>query len=208
MGIAARLGDRFGVARIARGDSAIQFCVIYAATGVAIEGLPDRVVGMPHSSLAIANEFLARAFEGNRSLTHMQSQKLTYLAHGWSLGSGHGPLIEEMFEAWAFGPVIRKLYDALKKYGSGNITQFIQWGEDTPLNGDMQSTDAFVQYNAFERDLLDYVSTSYGQFTAYQLSSLTHLDGTPWQKTYVAGQNRVISNELIEEYFVRLAQQD
>jgi uncharacterized phage-associated protein len=188
-------------------DSAIQFCVIYATQGVVIAKRLDRVRSMPHPSLAIANEFLSRASDAGLKLTHMQSQKLIYLAHGWSLGTRHEPLIEEMFEAWAFGPVVRKLYDSLKKYGSGNITRYIRWGDDTPLNYDAEFGDAFVQQNEFERELIDYVSSNYGRFHAYQLSGLTHIDGTPWQKTYVAGQNRVISNESIEEYFKRLAQQ-
>ena len=103
----------------------------------------------------------------------MQLQKLTYLAHGWSLGGGRGPLIEEMFEAWAFGPVVRKLYDSLKKYGSGNIERYIRWGDDTPLNGDAQVDNAFAQYNEIERDLLGYISATYGRFHADQLSGLT-----------------------------------
>jgi uncharacterized phage-associated protein len=148
---------------------------------------------MPHPSLAIANEFLARAAEAGRGLTHMQTQKLTYLAHGWSLCATSEPLIEEPFEAWAFGPVVRKLYDSLKRYGSGSITRYIRWGDDTPLNDDIEFSDAFVQPSTFERDILDYVSASYGKFSAYQLSALTHLDGTPWQKAYVPGHNRVIS---------------
>jgi uncharacterized phage-associated protein len=188
-------------------DSSIQFRVIYVAEGVAMALVVYRVVPMPYPCLAIANEFLSRAFDARRGFTHMQAQKLTYLAHGWSLGAGRGPLIEETFEAWAFGPVVRKLYDSLKKYGSGNITSLIRWGDDTPLNDDTRFAEAFVQLDEFERDLLEYVSTKYGKFHAYQLSELTHIEGTPWQKTFVAGQNRVISNKSIEQYFARLSQQ-
>jgi uncharacterized phage-associated protein len=162
---------------------------------------------MPHSSLAIANEFLTRAWDARCALTHMQVQKLTYLAHGWSLGAGRGALVEEQFEAWTFGPVVRKLYDSLKHYGPGHITKVIRWGDDTPLNDEREFDAAYVQTSDFERDLLDFVYRTYGEFHAYQLSALTHLDGTPWQKTYVPGQNKPISNDDIEAYFERLSQQ-
>ncbi len=161
---------------------------------------------MPHSSLAIANEFLHRAREAGHAISHMQAQKLVYLAHGWCLGAGHGPLIEERFEAWNFGPVERKLYDSLKKYGSGLVTEFIKWGDDTPLNDLEEFPFAFEQMNDFECDLLPYIYDAYGKFHAFQLSALTHLDGTPWHKAYIRGQNRPIDNKAIEDYFARLAQ--
>ncbi len=162
---------------------------------------------MPHSSLAIANEFLHRAREAGDGLSHMQTQKLVYLAHGWCLGAGNGPLIEEQFEAWTFGPVERKLYDSLKKYGSGLVTQFIKWGDDTPLNDAEEFPFAFEQMNEFECELLAYIYDAYGKFHAFQLSALTHLDGTPWQRAYIRGQNRPIDNKAIEDYFARLAVQ-
>jgi uncharacterized phage-associated protein len=67
----------------------------------------------------------------------MQAQKLIYLANGWSMALRHSKLIEEPFEAWDFGPVVRKLYDALKRYGSGSIPRLIKWGDDTPFPGEM-----------------------------------------------------------------------
>ena len=162
---------------------------------------------MAHSSLAIANEFIHKARESGQSFTHMQVQKLVYLAHGWSLGAGHGPLIDEQFEAWTFGPVERKLYDSLKKYGAGVVSELIRWGDDTPLNDPEEFPFAFEQMDEFERELLPYVCDSYGKFHAFQLSALTHLDGTPWHTAYIKGQNRPIDNRIIEQYFLKLSAQ-
>jgi uncharacterized phage-associated protein len=163
---------------------------------------------MPHSSLAVANDFIHKARDAGQGISHMQAQKLVYLAHGWSLGSGHGPLIEEQFEAWTFGPVERKLYDSLKKYGPGPVTQYIRWGDDTPLNDLEEYPFAFEQMNPFESDLLPYIYQTYGKLHAFQLSALTHLEGTPWHTAYIKGQNRPIDNRHIEAYFLRLASQN
>jgi len=89
---------------------------------------------MPHSSLAIANEFLRRAREIDRSLTQMKLQKLVYIAHGWCLAFSKSPLIEDRIEAWEFGPVIRRLYDATSRYGRSPVSRFIKWGDDTPFS--------------------------------------------------------------------------
>ena len=61
----------------------------------------------------------------------MHLQKLVYLAHGWTLAVTGDPLVEDRFEAWDYGPVIRKLYDALRSFGSGPITRLIEAGDDT-----------------------------------------------------------------------------
>jgi uncharacterized phage-associated protein len=59
-----------------------------------------------HSPLAIANEFILRAEHAGKQLTHMQLQKLVYLAHGWGLAVTGDPLIEDEFEAGISAPSI------------------------------------------------------------------------------------------------------
>ncbi len=156
---------------------------------------------MTYSSLAIANEFLCRGNDSRIALTHMQVQKLVYLTHGWRLGSGYGALIDERFEAWAFGPVSRKLYDSLKRYGARPVTALIAWGDDTPFNGEGELGPAHEQIDDNTRLLIDRVFDTYADHDGFQLSALTHEEGTPWQQTYVRGQNKTIPNKLIARYF-------
>jgi uncharacterized phage-associated protein len=153
---------------------------------------------MAHSSLAIANEFIRRA-EG-RPLTHMQVQKLVYLAHGWSLGALGQPLIDDDVEAWAFGPVVRKLYDALRDYGRGPITRPIRWGDDTPFLSD-DGEEAVEPLSDDEQTVIDVIWEKYGHFPAFKLSAMTHEPDTPWFNAYEPGRNGAISDEAIREYF-------
>ncbi|MCD8455896.1 DUF4065 domain-containing protein [Xylella taiwanensis] len=46
----------------------------------------------------------------------MQVLKLVYIAHGWHLGFRQEPLLNKRVEAWRHGPVIRSLYEKVKKY--------------------------------------------------------------------------------------------
>ena len=159
-----------------------------------------------HSSLAIANEFLRRADAEGRPLSNMQLQKLVYLAHGWNLAVNGDPLIEDSFEAWDFGPVARRLYSALRKYGSGQVTDRLRWGDDTNFPGDDAGL-ATADLTHDEVAVIDRVWETYGAFPAFKLSALTHSERSPWQHYYRRGRNQVIDNNRIYDYFAELADQ-
>jgi uncharacterized phage-associated protein len=111
---------------------------------------------LPHPTLAIANEFLGRAFEEGRGLTQMQLQKLVYLAHGWNLAVNGEQLVEDEFEAWSYGPVLRRLYDATRIYSNNKIPALLKWGQDTPFRSD-DGGDALTNLDDKERSVIDEV---------------------------------------------------
>jgi uncharacterized phage-associated protein len=160
-----------------------------------------------HSSLAIANEFIARAKREGRSLTHMHIQKLVYLAHGWNLAVNGKSLIEDDIEAWDFGPVVRKLYDALKQNTNRPVRQKIRWGDDTPFRSD-DGEVAEADLSPKEEAVIEKVWSTYKNFEAFQLSALTHEHGSPWDEFYERGKNRVIDNNKIWDYFADVADRD
>jgi len=157
----------------------------------------------PHSPLAIANEFLELAKRDGKQLTHMQLQKLVYIANGWLLAASERPLVEDDPEAWEFGPVYRRLFDALKKYGRSPVDAPIRWGDDTPFSLD-DGDVAKEKLSADEQDVIHMVWDAYGDMKAFQLSALTHQDGSPWSQTYEPGRNKVIPQQLIEKHFKEL----
>jgi uncharacterized phage-associated protein len=142
-----------------------------------------------HDSRVIADWFIKRAAKDGRSLTNMQLQKLVYFAHGWSLALLGKPLVSDQVEAWEFGPVMPDLYRSLARWGSGPV------GEST-------HTRVKAGLGAEEDELLEEVYNGYGHRSAYQLSSLTHLVGSPWEKTFSPNERgKIIPNDLIAEYF-------
>lgn len=157
----------------------------------------------PYSSLAIANEFIRRSKADEKPITQMQVQKLVYLAHGWALAGLGVALLEDQIQAWDFGPVVPRLYFALRRYGRGPINEMLHWGADTPFDSD-DDGEAYEELSVEERSVVDLVWTNYGSYPAFKLSALTHQEGTPWTETFEPGRNRPIGNAAIQRHFEEL----
>ena len=146
---------------------------------------------MCYSASTIARYFIEKS---NGSKTPMQLNKMTYIAHGWSLAIYNEPLIVEDIEAWRYGPVVPILYYEFKKYGGANVP-YIPVEETKHIK---------------ERDmaLLDKVMDVYGGYEGVQLSSMTHQKGSPWYRIWHdRGKSRTIPNKIIKEYYVEKAKQ-
>ena len=145
-----------------------------------------------HSSIAVANRFLAKASEIGKPLTPMQLLKLVYLAHGWMLGLYGRPLISDDVEAWQYGPVIPKLYNAIRHF------------KNSPVVGPLKASDSAL--DADEADIVDQTFEIYGSKTGPALSRLTHMPGGPWEMVYERGSfGTDIPNEIIEDHYRQLA---
>ncbi len=146
-------------------------------------------VGNP--SKDVAEYILEKAREDRKLLTPMQVLKLAYIAHGWCLGLFGRPLVNEPVEAWQYGPVIPSIYHTYKRFGSKFITS---------------AEPCTFHFDTDETSVMDQVWEGYGDRTGVSLSSLTHEPGTPWSLTVEqSGMGAVISNDLIEDHYSRLA---
>jgi len=97
-------------------------------------------------------------------MTAMKLQKLVYYCQVWSLVWDEKPLFREEIEAWASGPVVRKLFDAHRgKYSLSSLSV----PRPRKLNQDQKETIKAV---------LDY----YGDKSSQWLSDLTHMEA-PWK---------------------------
>ena len=149
---------------------------------------------MTTSSQVVANEFIRLAKEDGRALTPLQIIKLVYIAHGWMLALYHRPLINDIVEAWKYGPVIPNLYHSMKKYGAGSVTRELSEGFFAK------------ELEKQEKDLIKQVYSIYGKMTGIQLSRLTHQPDTPWYSTWDSNSRGVpISNDMIAEHYRQLA---
>jgi uncharacterized phage-associated protein len=159
-------------------------------------------------SPAIANEFIRMAAAEGKGLTQMQLQKLVYIAHGWNLAINGKPLTYDDPEAWDFGPVYKELRRALRAYGREPVMREIKKAEFVPGGFDDNPEEPAVASLApEERAVLERVYRDYGKFHAFQLSALTHREGTPWTKIYAKGTGRFddIPPQMIRDHFVDLA---
>jgi uncharacterized phage-associated protein len=128
-------------------------------------------------------------------MTAMKLQKIVYYCQAWSLVWDEKPLFREKIEAWANGPVVRKLFEAHR--GQFNIKS-ISGGNQKILK-------------QFQIDTINSVLNYYGDKSSQWLSDLTHME-EPWQKARagipenIRGNNE-ITKDTIEEYYSGLLPQ-
>jgi uncharacterized phage-associated protein len=147
-----------------------------------------------HTALDVANAFIEIAARNGQRLTNMQLQKLVYFAFGYYAGFMNSKLFRDEIQAWGYGPVIPTLYHKLKGYGVGAVTELLP---STNIVGD----------SSVEKKIIEGVWDSYHNYTALQLSSLTHKDGTPWQHMWEKSKGRKnvpIPFSLIREHYEKL----
>lgn len=174
----------------------------------------------PCSSKAVANYFLDIAERDGKTLNPMKLQKLVYIAHGWHLAIRRYPLIRESVEAWKYGPVIADLYHEFKKFGNMPITERATEIKSSRTTGGVFSIRISIEEPTVDRcaddpedtgRFLDRVWDVYRDFTAVQLSNMTHEPGTPWHETRQRYRNKrsvSIPDETIEAYYRKRVEQN
>lgn len=160
---------------------------------------------MAHDARAVANYFLDKAKKDQSNLTPMHILKLVYIAHGWTLAITGKPLIQDTIYAWEFGPVIGSLYDAFKRFGGDPITDYAR---DV-----YESKKVHTKLTDEEREVVDSVWEVYGHLEAFQLSGLTHTEGTPWHRVWHEEggkrlRNAVIPDDSIKAHFKAISEKN
>ena len=143
-----------------------------------------------YSPVQIANKFITLGNQHHNPLTHMQLQKLTYIAHGYYLALTGKPLLNECVSAWKYGPVIPGMYDAFKDYGNKPVTNVAV----APFGG-------IVTMDPQAESIIGAVYKFYGSKNGIELSTLTHMPGTPWSQAYNGIGSSIISNDAMNAYY-------
>ncbi|MDR2008427.1 MAG: DUF4065 domain-containing protein [Alphaproteobacteria bacterium] len=127
----------------------------------------------------VANAFIKKFQEENIELTHMQLQKLVYYAYAAFLVIAGKPLFtnkdtnekDSPFEAWAYGPVDRELYNSIKSCNNNayKIQTFLK--ENNGLTEDTKKTVDDLVSNTFR---------VFKGWSAKRLSDLSHSRGGAW----------------------------
>lgn len=144
-----------------------------------------------YSAGTIANYFLRKSFNANTPITHLKLQKLVFFAHAWYLTLYAKPLLDEVVEAWPFGPVICSLYHRYKIYGR------------EPIDALMPEKEANQSIDEETQRFLDKIWEVYNPKTPLELANMTHTTDGPWHQVWT--QRRLkgaeIPNETIKTYF-------
>lgn len=154
----------------------------------AMVGDTQRFVDTDRTATEIATWFLQRnAYDRKNNLdvegiSNLKLQKLLYYAYGCFLALYGERLFHDYLLAWQHGPVVAQVYEDYKSNGANSITNI-----DTTL----------VEFNQKIIDVLEFVYSEFGKYTAWALRNMTH-EETPWKET---PRSNVIEDDLIFNYF-------
>ena len=144
-----------------------------------------------YSSIQVAKYIVATANDERISINITKVQKLLYIAYGIFLAVKGYRLTNEHPQAWPYGPVFPTTRTKLLKLDLYSID----------LNDDDIS---LLKDDSDLQSLIKLVFNSFGEWSASQLTSWSHADGTPWQRVVSTSDFRwgnTIPDEYIESYF-------
>lgn len=162
---------------------------------------------MPGWSPEIANEFIRLGARKGHLLNQVQLQGLIYVAHGRALALFDQPLTGDRPEAWDFGPVYRRLADALRSFGLDIVDREILTCE---VYRQWAGPEAQMPASAeLDQDELELIAAVYRDFAALGESRLFHCtsaSGSPWAAVFAngEGQFREITHNLVKAQFLQL----
>ena len=122
---------------------------------------------------------------GGGVFTMFQVLKMALLSHGYTLAIRGKPLFVEEIQAWRYGPVIPALYNALRVHGGAPIPRL--YSCRTPVIGPDLGGRMGELAGMFEPENLEIVEKTvetFRDYKAFQLSYITHMDGSPWKAAY------------------------
>lgn len=161
---------------------------------------------MPFDPRAVANRLLEFAGDRQLLIDPMKLQKLIYYAHGWHLALTGQPLLDRSVEAWQYGPVLPDVYRSFQRFGAEPITEPARYAavdsnKMVLRSYKMPATDPDTGY---ADRILRRVLEQYGNYSAIELSIMTHAAGTPWAEVWSENPGKryiPIPDSDIEAYF-------
>ncbi|ACB50453.1 unknown [Crocosphaera subtropica ATCC 51142] len=119
--------------------------------------------------LEIAKYFIIRAYEDGREyqMTNMKVQKLLYYSQCLHLALYDEPLFSQEIQAWRYGPVCPPAYRFYSEFEAKQLP--------------IPQQDKLETLTPEKKELLEEVWLYFGEYHAYYLSDMTHLE-FPWKK--------------------------
>ena len=145
-----------------------------------------------YRAIDIAKQFVMLADSENIKISHMKLQKLVFFAQLTALKDFNGtPIHSDSTLAWDYGPVVYELYNAIRRFGSGCIQLYDENGNDV-FESAVAIDDGDVS------SVIRAVWNHFKNWTAFQLSALTHWKNSPWSVAYSRQRSSEISLDLIK----------
>lgn len=126
----------------------------------------------------------------NKKVTQLHIQKLMFLFEAYYMNvTNEDKLYECGYKAWNFGPVAPRLYKRYKNYGKDDIRLTKEEEEE--------GNQIFEQ----KKNLMKELYNTFKDFSAMELVSFTHANGSPWKEVWENNPYGDISKESMKEWF-------
>ncbi|MBP3088551.1 DUF4065 domain-containing protein [Corynebacterium sp. sy017] len=104
---------------------------------------------------------------------------LYFVASEYQKVTGY-PLVEELFSTWAYGPVLYSVHDEFRSFGKNDIKRYARDARGQTLIIDEEDLELKIA--------LDRVWDKAKNKTATELSEITHIPDSAWDKAYQTDQ--------------------
>jgi len=111
------------------------------------------------------------------SMSHLKLQKLIYYVEAYHLAYFEESIIEEDFEAWVHGPVVREVWDNYKNFDSP-LFDSLELSKDEARKI-IKKIESILTED--QLDLINDVFRALGEKSSYELERLTH-EEKPWRE--------------------------
>ena len=126
----------------------------------------------------------------------MKLHKLAFYSHAYHLVMHDEPLVDDRFEAWANGPVVKTLFDVHRNMFVIDQIEF----RDRLVSCGIELSSSPLNVN--QRDSIDAVLASLGKLTGEELSNLIRIE-SPWLDAREGFADRDKSSEPIPNHKIR-----
>lgn len=135
-------------------------------------------------ALDVAAHIINHCIEIGNPITNLKLQKILYFLDMTYLVNAGDRLIEDYFEAWQYGPVIKEIYNKYSSYAASAIELKQEFQEDLP--------------EEYKKRIINKIE-SLANTRAWDLVDISHEKGSPWDITYNGGlgNHKIIDNSLL-----------
>lgn len=138
---------------------------------------------------------IAKIILSKKSFCQLALEKIMYFVDCEYIKKYGEPIFSDEFQAWDLGPVIPKVYRKYKFYGYDKIS--LTDKQKVIICSKMMK---FKNYDRIS-EVIDEVIDRYKEYTANDLVTESHEEGSPWDLVYNGGlgRNEKISKSLIKQ---------
>ena len=135
-------------------------------------------------ALDVAAHTINHCIDIGNPITNLKLQKILYFLDMTYLVNVGERLIDENFEAWQYGPVVKEVYDKYSSYAASPIELKQEFKEELP--------------DGYEKKIANKIETL-ANTRAWDLVDISHKKGSPWDVTYRngLGNHKVIDSNLL-----------